>query len=237
MNPYERYRSVHKGLNRDFCAKEYEIDKATYARIYGRYLPESKDARILDIGSGIGKFLYFLREAGYRRYYGIDMSPENVAFVKEHVTDLCHRADMREFLQQSTQPFDCIVMNEVLEHIDQSNGLACLRAINAALAPGGTLITLVPNMENPFAGYLRWYDLTHATGFTRHSLGMALRLSGFTDIQVLPFEHVTGSVKWRIRKAVRRIVHRFLRSMFQYDSDTVPFVKRIFAVARKGVNS
>ncbi|MBV8116133.1 MAG: class I SAM-dependent methyltransferase [Silvibacterium sp.] len=46
--------------------------------LISRYLPQNREARILDLGCGHGAFLYFLLRAGYTRIVGVDTSPERI---------------------------------------------------------------------------------------------------------------------------------------------------------------
>ena len=41
-------------------------------------LPTRKDAAILDLGCGYGKFLYFLQNEGYTETRGIDLNPQQL---------------------------------------------------------------------------------------------------------------------------------------------------------------
>ncbi|MCR8454597.1 MAG: class I SAM-dependent methyltransferase [Crenarchaeota archaeon] len=70
-----------------------------YKRWYGPFLPEDRDARILDIGCGMGHFLYFLKEEGYRNFLGVDISREQVNFVRKYITDKVVEADAFTFLE------------------------------------------------------------------------------------------------------------------------------------------
>lgn len=49
-----------------------------------KHLPNEKDTRILDLGCGMGHFLYFLKANGYNNYLGIDFCDENIKFCRDN---------------------------------------------------------------------------------------------------------------------------------------------------------
>lgn len=235
MRKYQDYLHIHDGIENEFEDERFLRQAWSYDRIYSRFLPEPKDIRILDVGCGTGMFLYYLKRYGYKNYYGIDISEENIKFVLENVTNKCECKDIFEFLRDKENCFDVLVMNEVLEHIPKEETLTFTESAYKSLKADGQLFVMVPNMENPITVYTRWHDFTHSTGFTNNSLKMVLRLSGFKVIDVYPtigfskqslLERTAGRV-------VRFITRRYLEKVFQYPKDGILFSKRILAVAKK----
>ncbi len=51
----------------------------TLRKIIREHFPADYNAKILDLGSGHGAFIHFIREAGYANVVGVDRSPEQVA--------------------------------------------------------------------------------------------------------------------------------------------------------------
>src|SRR3989442_10586296 len=69
---FEGYERSIFSTGNTFSAQEYEMMSEFYSSNYAPYLPDKKDARILDVGCGAGHFLYFLKARGYTAMTGID---------------------------------------------------------------------------------------------------------------------------------------------------------------------
>lgn len=65
------YESFYKGLHE---WRDYEKCSKGFAEWYYGCLPSNREAKILDIGCGDGKFLFFLRRNGYTHMEGVEMS-------------------------------------------------------------------------------------------------------------------------------------------------------------------
>jgi len=235
MHEYQNYLNYHDGIISRFDEKEFLTKSRTYNRLYRKFLPKSKESRILDIGCGVGLFLYYLKHCGYKNYYGIDISKENIDFVRKNVTNKCESQDMFVYLQNKEHCFDVIVLNEVLEHLVNERAIELLRLIFESLKTHGVLLVLVPNMENPITVYTRWHDFTHKSGFTQNSIKMALRLGKFNHIDIYPT--IKFSRFAYIRKIILGIpcllIRTFAVIFFQYPFNGRLFSKRIIAVAKK----
>lgn len=75
---YDKYITTHFGTIHEKEAGEFETYYKYFKKNYLKHLPESKESKILDIGCGMGHFLYFLEKEGYKNYLGIDISKENI---------------------------------------------------------------------------------------------------------------------------------------------------------------
>lgn len=124
------------------CLTLHSLEPVDYADIYRDYPPNvrrldvfargtlgnllrrleqgglGKDARILDYGCGNGLFVQFLIKRGYGRVSGYD----------PHVA---------EYARPPQGAFDCVVANDVIEHVDDPRAMLmeCVRLV----APGGLL--------------------------------------------------------------------------------------------------
>jgi SAM-dependent methyltransferase len=156
---------------------------AIRARV-ARWLPEDRDAPILDIGCGPGIFLALLDSLGYTRVTGVDLSGEQVALARA----ACPRAtvlqgDAREVMARNPGHFALITGFDIVEHFGKDELFPLLETIHAALRPGGRVLLQTPNAASPWGLALRYGDLTHETCFDPRSLGHALRMSGFGEIE------------------------------------------------------
>jgi SAM-dependent methyltransferase len=168
----------------EFAPSDYENISKLYDSIYGRLLPVNKHAPILDIGCGSGHFLYYAGKKGFTNFFGIDLSPPQIDFCRKHISPRCEKADVFDYLTGKENSFDCIVANDLIEHIPKAQVVKLLRLIYDALKPGGCFLSKTPNMGNPFSLYPRYRDFTHEFGLTDISFRQVLRISGFVSAEV-----------------------------------------------------
>ena len=100
---------------------------------------------ILDVGCSRGGFGRALRRADPGRVlWGIEADPEAVAEAAPHYDELVVGL-FPEALGPHSPQFDCVVFNDVLEHI--ADPWAALRAARALLRPGGVVVASIPNVR------------------------------------------------------------------------------------------
>ncbi len=196
---YDTYLTTHAGSEPAALAVP-----AIRQNIVGR-LPKEKDIRILDIGCGQGELLMTLRQAGYCRAQGIDLSREQVAAARDRGLPVT-LGDLFPFLTGHAESFDVICAIDVIEHFDKPDVLALLEVIALALRPGGMLIGQVPNGESPFMGRYRYGDFTHGIAFTQRSIRQIARAVGFADVDVFPTEPVAHGLPSTVRLAGWKLV-------------------------------
>jgi 2-polyprenyl-3-methyl-5-hydroxy-6-metoxy-1,4-benzoquinol methylase len=183
-NPFEQYLSSH--LKVLYTESSFEATAQGYDWLT-TYLPSDKNAAILDIGSGMGHFLYWLKSQGFTGFNGLEIGPEQVKFIKEKVTDrIILVTDTNRFLAGVPNKYALITMFNVIEHLPKPQILETLRLMYQALQPGGRLIITTGNMASATGLFARYMDFTHETGFTETSLKQILTLAGFTDIKYEP---------------------------------------------------
>jgi 2-polyprenyl-3-methyl-5-hydroxy-6-metoxy-1,4-benzoquinol methylase len=148
-----------------------------YERVIGAFLPEDKNASILEIGVGLGHFaLFAVKVKEYRNYLGIDISRECVEYVEKHITPnvrLVH--DTVEFLKTYRPKADAIILLDVIEHIRKTDQLEFLCGIRDALKPGGVLIIRTENTVGLTGYYQHTMDYTHEYNFSPRSLTQLTR--------------------------------------------------------------
>lgn len=203
--------------------EEFERGAADYEAMYGRFLPASMDAAILDAGSGAGHFLYYLKNKGYSNFTGIDMSPQQVDFCRKNISENVVLADVFDYLKERHGVFDLISLNDVLEHIPKEKVILLLSLLRANLKVGGKLILKTPNLGNFFSVYLRYKDFTHETGFTERSLRQVLWLAGFREITIFgPEAPRSKNLKGRMQRALELFMRFVLYKLFWYQGYVVP---------------
>jgi 2-polyprenyl-3-methyl-5-hydroxy-6-metoxy-1,4-benzoquinol methylase len=217
--------------------KQFQMASEAYTIDYQGIMPEDTEAVILDFGCGTGDFLYHLKQKGYKNFYGVDISPQQVEYCRQHITDRVEKVNGMDFLKGKQGVYDLIAAHDVLEHIPKEQTLEFLHLSKEALKKNGTLIIRVPNMSNPFGLDARYNDMTHEIGFTSKSLNQALEISGFKDIRILsPREIPVRSFPNLVRKILVKILHAALRFCFYIQDYTVPknLDKNLVAAAKKG---
>lgn len=68
-------------------------------RNYLKYLPKDKNAHILDLGCGMGHYIYALKKMGYCNVAGVDASESNVKFCVSHHMNVV-QDDIVNYLQK-----------------------------------------------------------------------------------------------------------------------------------------
>ena len=101
----------------DQTKKQYDAIAFSYETNYGKLLPLDKNVKILDIGCGMGHFLYYLKTRGYKNFSGIDIGEKQVDFCKKHFTNHVEVANVMNYLKDLEEEYDVIVMNDLIEHI------------------------------------------------------------------------------------------------------------------------
>lgn len=188
-----------------FKLKQFDVN-------YRRFFPMDKNAPILDIGVGRGEMLTCMKEWGYLRYQGVDISPSTIQFCQSLGLPCFLVDDSLEWLRSLDSKFSLVTLLDVLEHIKKEQTVPFLRAIHDALEDGGVLIVQVPNLQAPDGQLERYNDFTHESGFIEHSLQQVLLAAGFTKVAMSPFND-TVSDNWRelVRLRLRAIYWKLIR--------------------------
>lgn len=213
---------------------------AHVARNYLSHLPPAGSGpELLELGCGKGLLLAALRERGYARLTGVDLSADDLELAQAAVPGArLELADAYEFLLGHPESFDVIVAKAILEHQEKSRVLPLLAEARGALRPGGLLLVEVPNMDWLLASHERFMDFTHEVGFTRESLAQVLR-AVFGHAQVRPVEPVVlgpwpvRAARHTLRPVVRLLVGGVLRVLGEGGESTWWHCRGILGVARR----
>ncbi len=139
-----------------------------------------KDAKIIDIGCNDGKFLSRLRDKGFNDLCGLEPTKnmsESAIGAGFRVFNHYFNEKVSEEIINETGKFDCVVLRQVLEHIENLSDFGS--ALRNLLKPNGLLVVEVPDSEAWFTGhdYGLWEE--HLSHFDSRSLQFYLRLHGF----------------------------------------------------------
>ena len=178
---------------------------------------------VLDVGCGPGGFGAALRRADpTRTLWAVEAAPAAAAEARPHY-DRVIAGTYPDALAATGQRFDCVVFNDVLEHL--VDPWATLRATLPHLAPGGTVVASIPNVRNirvvvDLVLRGRWtytelgvLDRTHLRFFTARTIRELFADSGFA-VERLEGINVTGSGRFRFGRALRFALGEFAYTGF-----------------------
>ena len=206
-----------------------------YRYNYKKYLPKNKQAKILDIGCGMGQFLQFLAGQGYDDYLGVDISPESVKYCQDKGIEKVRLIDDLVDYLIACPLFDLIVLNDVIEHIPKAEIIPTMNRICQKLKPGGSIIIKTGNMASLAGLRIRYNDFTHEAGFTEYSLSQILKFCKFRGIMISPYLFPKNSLTRIIRFLGQKLVHSWWKLVYFFEFTDPPKIvdELIFAVAKK----
>jgi 2-polyprenyl-3-methyl-5-hydroxy-6-metoxy-1,4-benzoquinol methylase len=161
-----------------------------------RHLPPPQpQQKLLDVGCGEGLSLHVLSRVGWQ-VEGQDVDAQALAVtarrgirVKQGQLADCGYAD---------GTFDAVTMSHVIEHVHDAEAL--LREIHRILRPGGTLVSITPNVDSAALQRFgsNWIHLDpprHLTLFTAAASHTIARRAGFVTTEVTSSVRVTSSTE------------------------------------------
>jgi 2-polyprenyl-3-methyl-5-hydroxy-6-metoxy-1,4-benzoquinol methylase len=143
---------------------------------------------VLDVGCGTGNFGASIRKRTGCEVWGVESNAESIRKAEQNIDKVFHGYFGPE-LDLPPGYFDCIVFNDVLEHmLDPASALVLARAL---LSSGGCIVASIPNIRQ-FPTVWRliiggdWQyqeigilDKTHLRFFTRLSIMRLFQGAGF----------------------------------------------------------
>jgi len=213
-----------------------------YSRLFDAALTGlAPDTPVLDLGCGTGYLVHALRALGYAGTHGIDVSADQVAVGRRLDLPLEQVGDPQAWLLARPGRYQAIFCLDVIEHVALESQLPLLRAVRAALLPGGLLVCTVPNASSAGAARMRYGDLTHVTCYTEDSLDSLLHYAGFESIVIgdaeyaprLPFIPRPSVALWWLKCGFRMI--RRLEMMAEFgaaEGRRMPLARNLKACAR-----
>nr|WP_277935124.1 class I SAM-dependent methyltransferase [Parablautia muri] len=218
--------------------KDFELHSRYFKKNYLKYMPKDKSKRILDLGCGMGQFLYFCHKYGYKDCTGVDVSKENIEFIKrKNENAQVYNLSIIDFLDDKEDYYDVIVLNDVIEHLTKEEAFDVLDAVIQAMRKDGVFLLKTPNMVNPFVSTAgRYIDITHEVGFTEISMKQMLRATGFKNIVIVGTDiYVLNPLISIVTKMLSKIINLvlYILSMLYGRTSLKIFEKDILAVAYK----
>lgn len=165
-----------------FKAVEKVVKAFRFFRAFKIRLIDRRAKKILDVGSGRGFTLYFLKKyCHFERTAGTQLSRTAYEFSKQKLGLEIYHEDLLQ-IPFEKESFDLVTMWHVLEHVAKPQEY--VQRIHELLSPGGKLIIEVPNFDawTRIVTKKYWLGLdleNHLNFFTVDSLSSFLKRCGF----------------------------------------------------------
>lgn len=193
---YTRWKQWEEASFGQFDRHEGRYYAWHVARALGGRVP----IRVLEIGFGNGSFLGYGRARGWQMT-GVELSTELLDRARRAGFDAANGVDQLA----GAEPFDLIVLFDVLEHIEPSALIGFVNAVRARLAARGAILLRVPNGDSPFGRRHQHGDITH-----RIAIGefMLRQIASACSLRVLAI----GESPWNAQQREGRTLRAWWRA-------------------------
>lgn len=148
-------------------------------------LPDSKDIKILEVGSGAGGILSYFRNLGYKNLRGLEYDRKYIKFSREKGLNITFG---NIFEISNEDKFDLIIYSHVFEHLlDLEKEL---NEIKKKLNKNGILYIEVPSilkLKDYYYDIGQFIQNAHTYNFTKNSLKNITGKHGFSVIKINDF--------------------------------------------------
>jgi SAM-dependent methyltransferase len=158
-------------------AAKSRLWQALWSGFFRRYVPQ--DAAVLDLGAGSCELVNCVEA---RRRVALDMNPDLARHAAEGVE--AHVLPLARLLEVvAPGSIDVAFASNVFEHLRCADELLeVLRAVRTALAAGGKLIVVQPNVR--LTGGRFWDFFDHSLPLTEKGMAEVLTVAGFRVTEV-----------------------------------------------------
>jgi SAM-dependent methyltransferase len=209
---YEGYSSQHVLVSAGTVQIVLDCRAPYLKRMIASCLPADKSIRILDLGCGYGGILYALRQAGYTRVTGVDVSAEQLDLARHLGFEDLHCKDIHSFLDDIPNgAYDAVIAFDILEHFNGPELFSLMGKLHRVLAPGSRFIVHVPNGQGLFFGAILYGDLTHERAFTRASMNQLAAATSFRVVAVKEDAPVVHGATSLLRRLIWCVGSSFAR--------------------------
>ena len=204
-----------------------------------RYVRPNMTNRILDAGCGTGLMLSSLEQ--YGQTFGMDISPEAIAFCKTNFRGQIEKGHLPDNIPYKNLQFDLITSLDVIEHIDED--VKSLETLNSLLSPGGKLVLTVPANMNLWS----YHDEInhHKRRYSLEELIQKMEQAGFKIDESTYFNTLLFPIIWMIRVkdkifSIKRdnelempspMINFFLKNIFGFEKYLIRFLGLPFGVS------
>jgi len=204
--------------------------KEYIAHNFGKYVDprlKKKNVHILEIGPGFGEFIEYCMERGVNNIDVIenDISVTRHLKKKYSLQNIFFTQDIGS-MDNKLRTYDVIMMTQVLEHVPQIAHIKIVQTLFKHLNTNGVLIITVPNIGNPLAIFERYYDYTHKTAFTEHSLEQMVDFADLKKAKLVlqPFRIPPYSIVNIFRSVFQSLLHGLFKLLFIINGGVYPHI-------------
>lgn len=163
-------------------------------------------SRVLEVGCGAGRFGAELKRQRSGEVWGIELVPEVARQAATRLDEVRVGDALEEIRRLPSAHFDCVVMNDVLEHVVDPCHL--LHEVRRTLTHDGVIVCSIPNVRywRVLTGLLfekDWryatdgvLDATHLRFFTERSIRRMLHETGY---EILELRGINETRKRKVR--------------------------------------
>jgi SAM-dependent methyltransferase len=218
--------------------------RAVLSRLIGN-LPLPKDARLLEVGCGVGGNIGMLRAFG--RVEAMEPDAPSRDYVRQQLDLQPTDGRLPHDLPYPGQSFDGVFALDVVEHVGDDG--AALAALGELVAPGGFLFVTVPAYRWMWSRHDELHH--HKRRYTRRQVERLVSATGLSPVRASYFNTVLFPVAAAVR-LVKRVMRRdseddrmppkslnaLLRGVFSLEAHwlpraSLPFGLSIVAIARR----
>jgi glycosyltransferase involved in cell wall biosynthesis len=152
------------------------------------YLHLEENARVLEVGCGMGRFTIPLAEKKVR-IEGMDLSEVLLEKLKSSSTIPVHCGDVLHPPEELKGQFDVVVGFFILHHLPEMN--KAFQAIFSLLKPTGKILFIEPNPYNPlyyaqifFHPKMRWKNERHMLSMRKNHIFSSMNHAGLTNFMM-----------------------------------------------------
>jgi 2-polyprenyl-3-methyl-5-hydroxy-6-metoxy-1,4-benzoquinol methylase len=211
---FQDYTSTAQEARTKISQDSYLLRERAFRKKFNDFLPKDKNIPILDIGCGMGYFLWFLQNNGFTNTAGVDLSPEQVRVAESFGVKGVHLGHWKEYLADKPSRFGFIMLDNVIEHLTKDEIVELLVAIVSSLQPGGRLYISTPNSGSIFGLPLAFVDFTHEVFFSAASLEQVLTACGFSPVQVFGEPIIAFDLRSFVRKSAFSLIKPLVKATY-----------------------
>lgn len=134
-------------------------------------------ARVLDIGTGFGTLLHFIREKTGALVDGIEINQRDVEMARQKFNLQLFSGTLEEYERQGRELYDLIILHHTFEHL--ADPLGALQSISKLLQKDGLLYIAIPNILNIKKRPEIFFQLGHAFTYSPASIRKMLASGSF----------------------------------------------------------
>lgn len=139
---------------------------------FGKYIPEAKDLKLLEIWPWLGEFVSYLKNRWIDDITIVDNDQSILDYniQKFHIKKVFLLENSIKELENKLETYDIIFLTQVLEHVPIDLQKELISSLYSLLNHNWKIIITVPNWNNFLSITERYWDITHTCMFTPTSL-------------------------------------------------------------------